>query len=216
MAAMYFPWWNACSNSNSVGCLDPSPANVPAPYGLPPFTFSISNIPAPNVYPIGTNIIPWWTSCVMAVNLHSKHVFQSLNTTSLSLWWGVVLDWEKKLTRWFLDRHLETRCCRRFQLAYRRVAESSRAHLLNLRRPWTEQPSASARSLGVIRGASRFGGALILESTSSGSVSGTCQQQTVSSMLSVYIKRQLVIRKKVRGENRCKSRKPPVRDIKSH
>ena len=31
MVAMYFPWWNAWSNSRSDGCLDPSPAYVPAP-----------------------------------------------------------------------------------------------------------------------------------------------------------------------------------------
>ena len=36
-------------------------------------------------------------------------------------------------------------------------------------------PSASVRSFGVMIGDSLFGGALILESASSGSVSGTCE-----------------------------------------
>lgn len=69
MAARCLPWWKAWASSSSEGTLEPSPAKVPAPYGLPPFTCSISNIPAPNVYPIGTKIIPWCASCVIAVNL---------------------------------------------------------------------------------------------------------------------------------------------------
>ncbi|AQK94614.1 hypothetical protein ZEAMMB73_Zm00001d010699 [Zea mays] len=69
MPAKYLPWWKACSSSSSVGHRDPSPANVPAPYGLPPCTLSMSNILAPNVYPTGTNTIPWCVSCVTAVSL---------------------------------------------------------------------------------------------------------------------------------------------------
>jgi hypothetical protein len=53
----------------SLGSLEPSPAKTPAPYGEPPRMESILNIPAPKVYPMGTNSIPWCANWVIAVQL---------------------------------------------------------------------------------------------------------------------------------------------------
>ncbi|BAS86382.1 Os03g0748550, partial [Oryza sativa Japonica Group] len=64
---MYLPWCSARASSSSDGGLEPSPEKTPAPYGDPPRSSPISNIPSPKVYPIGTNSIPWCASCVIAV-----------------------------------------------------------------------------------------------------------------------------------------------------
>ena len=75
-------------------------------------------------------------NCVRNNDNTSKHS-QTLKPKQVSL----SVSLEKKRTRWFLDDHLETWCCRRFRLAYQQVVESSRGHQLHLRMPRTEKPS---------------------------------------------------------------------------
>ena len=111
----------------------------------------------------------------------------TLLLTNYGSYMTLMVSWE--LTQWFLGYHLESQCCRRsswFTSKWLSSPEStgsvqedfelSSHHAVPC---WEskDDPSASASSSGVMIGDSLFGGVLILESASSGSVSGTCETE---------------------------------------
>ena len=57
-----------------------------------------------------------------------KNIFKIYIGKRWMKWSGLLFWWENKLTRWFPGHHLESQCCRRYQLVYRRATESSRVH----------------------------------------------------------------------------------------